>query len=101
MKKEEPKKETLEEVAKKKSEYLADWEDKDMYKKGFIDGAKWQQQQNKNLYSEEKVSKAYDYAYHKGYNVGQKDAELHPLALTIADNIHKDKKEFIEQFKKK
>ena len=39
-------KETLEEVAKNESEYLADWEDKDMYKKGFVEGAKWQAEQN-------------------------------------------------------
>ena len=39
-------KETLEEVAKNESEYLADWEDKDMYKKGFVEGAKWQSEQN-------------------------------------------------------
>jgi hypothetical protein len=43
--KEEPKKETLEEAAEKESEYLADWEDKEMFKKGFIEGAKWQQEQ--------------------------------------------------------
>lgn len=53
------KQETLDEVAEKESEYLADWEDKDMYKKGFIDGAKWQQQQNKNLYSEEDLEQAH------------------------------------------
>ena len=40
-------KETLEEVAKNESEYLADWEDKDMYKKGFVEGAKWQQEQDR------------------------------------------------------
>lgn len=39
-------KETLEEVANNESEYLADWEDKDMYKKGFVEGAKWQAEQN-------------------------------------------------------
>ena len=40
-------KEMIEEVAKNKSEYLADWEDKDMYKKGFIECAKWQAEQEK------------------------------------------------------
>jgi len=52
MEKEEPKQETLEEAAKNESEYLADWEDKEMYQKGFIDGAKWQA---KRSYSEEEV----------------------------------------------
>lgn len=62
---EEPKQETLEEVAEKESEYLADWEDKKMYQKGFIDGAKWQQEQGKNKYSEEEVLKIlYDYRNH-------------------------------------
>ena len=46
------KQETLEEAAKNESEYLADWEDKSIYKKGFIDGAKWQQEK---MYSEEEV----------------------------------------------
>ena len=44
--------ETLEDAAKNESEYLADWEDKDMYQKGFIEGAKWQQER---MYSEEEV----------------------------------------------
>ena len=51
-------------------------------------------------YSEEDVINAYNDAYHKGYNVGQKDAETHPLALTIADDIHKDRKAWFEQFRK-
>jgi hypothetical protein len=44
--------ETLEAAAENESEYLADWEDKDMYQKGFIEGAKWQQER---MYSEEEV----------------------------------------------
>ena len=54
-----PKQETFEEVAKNESEYLADWEDKEMYQKGFIDGAKWQQEQNKNLYSLDDLKEAF------------------------------------------
>jgi hypothetical protein len=46
---------TLEEVAENESEYLADYDDKEMYQKGFIDGAKWQQEQDKNKFSEEEV----------------------------------------------
>ena len=46
------KQETLEEAAENESEYLADWEDKNMYKKGFIEGSKWQQERS---YSEEEV----------------------------------------------
>jgi hypothetical protein len=38
--------ETIEKIAENESEYLADWEDKDMYKKGFVDGAKWQQERS-------------------------------------------------------
>jgi hypothetical protein len=63
-------------------------------------GAKWQQEQDKKMYSEEEVTMAYNDAYHKGYNIGREDAESHPLALTIADNIHKDRKKWFEQFKK-
>jgi hypothetical protein len=35
------------------------------------------------------------------HNPKQKDAELHPLALTIANNIHIDRNKWFEQFKKK
>lgn len=48
--KDEPKQETLEEVAKKYSESKS--LNKTSHMIGFIAGAKWQQQQNKNLYSE-------------------------------------------------
>ena len=82
-------KETLEDAAECKSHHSEE---------DFIRGAKWQAER---MYSKEEVEKAYIDAYHKGYNVGQKDAESHPLALTIANNIHKDKKEWFEQFKKK
>jgi hypothetical protein len=96
--KEEPKQETLEESAKR------------TYQKGLQDdidlsfhdgvkfGAEWQAER---MYSEEEVIKAYHDAYHKGYRVGQKDAESHPLALTIANNIHIDRNKWFEQFKKK
>jgi hypothetical protein len=66
-----------------------------------VEGAKWQQEQDKNKFSEEEVIKAYHDAYHKGYRVGQKDAESHTLALTIANNIHIDRNKWFEQFKKK
>jgi hypothetical protein len=59
-----------------------------------------EKQQIENMYSEEEVIKAYHDAYHKGYRVGQKDAESHPLALTIANNIHIDRNKWFEQFKK-
>lgn len=45
--------ETIEKIAENESEYLADWEDKDMYKRGFVDGAKWQAQR---MYSEDVVA---------------------------------------------
>jgi hypothetical protein len=67
-------------------------------REAFIEGYKLAQQR---MYSEEEVIKAYHDAYHKGYTVGQKDAELHPLALTIANNIHIDRNKWFEQFKKK
>ena len=44
--------ETIEKIAENESEYLADWEDKDMYKRGFVDGAKWQAER---MYSEDEV----------------------------------------------
>jgi len=84
-------KETLEEAADKYTPLRIE-------QKAFIVGAKYQAEK---MYSEEEVIKAYHDAYHKGYKVGQKDAELHPLALTIANNIHIDRNKWFEQFKKK
>ena len=60
-------KETLEEAAERYSE---NWEDitgldyelsvpSEINKLDFINGAKWQQEQNKNLYSEEEVRKMF------------------------------------------
>ena len=65
--KEEPKQETLEEAAEKYSE---NWEEitgldyentvpSEVNKLDFINGAKWQQEQNKNLYTEEEVRKMF------------------------------------------
>jgi response regulator RpfG family c-di-GMP phosphodiesterase len=79
LKRNKMKKETLEEVAENESEYLADWEDKDVYKKGFVEGAKWQQEQILEfLYSE--ITERRDYS-----------------ASKMCEKVV----EFIEQFKKK
>ena len=57
---EEPKQATLEEAAKNESEYLADYDDKEMYQNGFIAGALWQQEQIynqiKELYDNENIT---------------------------------------------
>jgi len=45
-------KETIEDGANKESRYLSDWEDKETWKWGFEEGAKWQQ---KRSYSEENL----------------------------------------------
>ena len=62
---EEPKQETLKKAAENDSEYLADWEDKTMYKRGFIEGAKWQQER---MYSEEDMKLAFEAGYKKGFS---------------------------------
>jgi hypothetical protein len=92
----EPKRETLEEAARRYTESTTDNDAIRIF--SFIEGAKWQAER---MYSEEEVIKAYHDAYHKGYRVGQKDAESHPLALTIANNMHIDRNKWFEQFKKK
>ena len=74
--------ETIEKIAENESEYLADWEDKDMYKRGFVDGAKYQAER---MYSEEEVLKLVDGAFHIY-------ASLH---------IYDAKEWLIEQFKNK
>ena len=35
--------------------------------------------------------------FHKGYNVGQSDAEKHPLSLTIADHIHSEFEQYYKE----
>jgi hypothetical protein len=77
--KEEPKQETLEEVAER---YSAN----QLSQLGFINGAKWQQQQNKNLYSEEDLHNA----FYNGW-LYRGDDYTFPKA----------KQEWLTQFKKK
>lgn len=45
----------LKDAFEKYSEYLEDFENKNTYEHGFKDGAKWQQEQDKKLYSEEEM----------------------------------------------
>jgi hypothetical protein len=58
--KEEPKQETLEAVAERECKFLSPFEDHDLYKKGFIEGAEWQQEQIyneiKELYDNENIT---------------------------------------------
>jgi hypothetical protein len=82
-------KEMIEEVAKNKSEYLADWEDKDMYKKGFIECAKWQAEQAKQMYSEEDLKEAFKQS--RQAKIFEKD--MPP--------VYENFEEWFEQFKKK
>jgi len=81
--------ETIEKIAENESEYLADWEDKDMYKKGFVDGAKWQQEQDKNKYSEEDF-KLFARQYYREIKMDKSNL----LWTELADKC-------LEQFKKK
>jgi hypothetical protein len=46
--------------------------------------------------SEKLAEISFNNGYHKGYNVGQKDFESHPLALTIANHIHQDRQEYLK-----
>ena len=39
----------IKEAAKNESEYLSDYEDKDMYVKAFIEGAKWMEEKEEKL----------------------------------------------------
>ena len=93
--KEEPKQGTLEEVAENESEYLADYDDKEMYQKGFIDGAKWQQEQDKKMYSEEDIQSAWE----DGRNGENEWIGSYPFFKKVFKN--KNFKEWFEQFKMK
>ena len=80
--------ETLEEAAEKYANKKGDipttkLEDA-IFKQGFIDGAKWQQEQDKNLYSEEEVLEIIDLLFHR-----------------YASSSRIDAKEYFLQFKKK
>ena len=88
----QPKQEILEEAAEKYSE---NWEEitgldyenvvpSEVNKLDFINGAKWQQEQNKNLYSEEEVLEIIDLLFHR-----------------YASSFRIDAKEYFLQFKKK
>jgi hypothetical protein len=44
----------------------------------------------------EDLRKVYYNAFIQGYGVGQKDAQSHPLAITIADHIHTDFEKWFE-----
>ena len=55
-----------------------------IFKQGFIDGDKWQQEQDKNLYSEEEVLEIIDLLFHR-----------------YASSFRIDAKEYFLQFKKK
>jgi len=84
----EQEEETLEKVAKNESEYLADWEDKEMYQKGFVEGAKWQQERS---YSEEELKSAFKIGFNIGYGSPVQELDL--------KNEYCDK--WFEQFKNK
>ena len=87
--KEEPKQETLEEVAErflsKELLDLSDW-DKRHILKAMVNMTKWQQQQNNNLYSEEDLKQAF-------FSGCYSERRIKPR--------EKCWEEFIEQFKKK
>ena len=80
------KKETLEEAAENYAKGWGEYDDK----KAFITGAKWQKEQNKNLYSEEDLREAFrqgeqNISYSETYGLDSKLTE----------------QEWFEQFKKK
>lgn len=45
------------------------------------------------------VERVFNAGYIRGYDVGHWDAKSHPLALTIAKHIHKDRQEYISNLK--
>lgn len=45
------------------------------------------------------IEKSFNDGFHKGYNIGHADVQSHPLALTIANHIHKDRQHYISNLK--
>jgi len=63
---EEPKQETLEEIAYMLYPIVLEddeWDKNKQYRDEWIEGAKWQQEQNKNLYTEEDMIEFADFYY--------------------------------------
>jgi len=88
VKKEEPKQETIEEVAKKYSELQAGTftpPHKTTYEQGFEDGAKWQ---SERMYSKEDMREAFK-------------ANYTPFSATNIGDVEQDFQKWFEQFKKK
>jgi hypothetical protein len=108
---EEPEQETLEEAKQEQKQHLIDlmrldeqetleevavncwaegaWDNRDDFTDGFIEGAKWQQEQDKNKYSEEEVSNIVEQTIEKFYK--------HIYVETKSEM----KELWFEQFKKK
>ena len=82
------KQETLEEAA----ERLYPGVDRQVDRMLFINGAKWQQKQNKNLYSEEDLIGLLEFNYKK---------ETNQLGTLRKNYSQKIVREWFEQFKKK
>ena len=83
-------KETLEEAALNHQKGGYEWQNEK--RKSFITGAKWQQEQDKNKYSEEEV-----------YNLleqSMKDCDIYDLHYHYSGD-YRNLKEWFEQFKKK
>ena len=83
----EPKQETLEEAAVN-CWAEGTWDNRDSFTDGFVEGAKWMQDKNKNKYSEEDML---DFAYYLIKNVSQYSD----------DRIAHFEGKYLEQFKKK
>ena len=91
-----PKMETLEEAAKTfatrfTSRSTPNWES---FKLGFIEGAKWQQEQDKNKYSEEDMIKF-------GFSTYCYISELMGVPFNLISENRLNAEEWFEQFKKK
>lgn len=83
--KEKLKQETLEEVAKAfaktqvlRGKNLSEWDDKveEIIARNFTEGAKWQQEQDENKYSEEEVRRIAEYSFHFHKTNDYSDSEL-------------------------
>lgn len=85
--------ETLEEAARSNYKRLYEGEPltQEVPIDAFINGAKWQQEQDKNKYSEEDVKEAFD--------AGESFGSLPFNSMTTSNRLNK--KEWFEQFKNK
>ena len=92
---------TLEEAAITHAFNFYEKEDREVGKQSFIEGAKWQAEQDKNKYSEEDMIATFHYGHQIGMNSVLAIQSQHSPQSIPKPDLESLKKEWFEQFKNK